>query len=70
MSKNKTTEIKCAYCGKVRTEVKFMIGASVGPEWTMHEGTAKMSCDNEVCWEKGRTEGRAASGRHTGIKEA
>jgi len=34
----------CVYCGRVKKEVSFFIGASLKPNWTMHEGTGKISC--------------------------
>jgi hypothetical protein len=62
-------EIKCAYCGRVREKQMFVIGASKDVDWVMHEGTGKMSCDDPVCWELGREEGRLAIERHTGLRE-
>ena len=37
-------KLECAYCGATKEEISFMIGASLEPEWTMHEGTGKVSC--------------------------
>lgn len=54
----------CEYCGAVQEKVMFCIGASKGPEWTMHEGTGKVSCDDPVCYTKGVTEGQAAINAH------
>ena len=34
----------CEYCGKVKNEVSFFIGESLQKDWTMHEGTGKISC--------------------------
>jgi hypothetical protein len=47
----------------------FVIGASKDIDWVMNEGTGKMNCDNPVCWERGREEGRLAIERHTGLRE-
>lgn len=63
------TEIKCAYCGRVREKLMFVIGASKDVDWVMWEGTGKMSCDNPVCWEKGKSEGQKAIERHTRLRE-
>lgn len=50
----------CDYCGKIREEIKFFIGASLAEDidWTMWEGSAKTSCDNPECWAKGRAESK------------
>lgn len=37
-------KLTCEYCGKVKDEVSFFIGASLEPDWCMHEGTGKVSC--------------------------
>jgi hypothetical protein len=37
-------KLECYYCDAVKEEISFMIGASLQPEWTMHEGTGKVSC--------------------------
>ena len=37
-------KLTCEYCGKVKDEVIFIIGASSKPDWCMHAGTGKMSC--------------------------
>ncbi|RLD68394.1 MAG: hypothetical protein DRI98_11845 [Bacteroidetes bacterium] len=42
--KRKNREIKCEWCGKVRDECKFIIGASSKPDWVMVYGTGKMTC--------------------------
>jgi hypothetical protein len=49
-------KLKCAYCGKEKAEISFMIGASLKPEWTMHEGTGKVSCPD--CHYEGTAEAR------------
>ena len=53
-------ELICSYCGQKREKVMFMIGAcpSDDPDWTMWEGTGKVSCPN--CEPRGREEGRLA----------
>ena len=59
-------EIKCAYCGKVKKEVCFVIGAcrSDDVDWCMHEGTGKMSCDSLECHALGTSEGQARIAAH------
>ena len=47
-------KLECAYCGVTKEEISFMIGASLEPEWTMHEGTGKVSCPD--CNDKGYEE--------------
>ncbi len=42
--------LKCDYCTAVKSEKSFWIGASLKPDWTMHEGTGKISCPD--CYEK------------------
>ena len=54
----------CAYCGKVKKEVSFYIGASIEPDWVMVEGTGKITCPD--CWEKAMKEGQDAIVRATG----
>ena len=45
----------CAFCGKVKEEVSFIIGAcSKKPDWCMIYGTGKMACPD--CYEKGSKE--------------
>lgn len=48
--------ITCNYCGKIKEELTFVIGASIEPEWCMHEGTGKMSCPD--CFLKAKREGQ------------
>jgi Zn-finger protein len=50
-------KLTCSYCGKVKKEVSFFIGASSFPNWTMHEGTGKISCPD--CYFIGSKEGQA-----------
>lgn len=52
----------CAYCGAVKAEVSFVIGASRVPDWCMIYGTGKMSCP--ACYTKASAEGSAAVDRH------
>jgi len=59
-------ELKCAYCGDTKKEIRFMIGAKLNnhndfDEWTMHEGTGKISCPN--CYPKGEAEAQAVIDR-------
>lgn len=56
-------QLACAYCGKVKKEVSFFIGASSFPSllaakasWTMHEGTGKISCPE--CYKIASKEGQ------------
>ena len=51
-------KLVCAYCGKVKEEVSFFIGASNEPDWVMNEGTGKINCPD--CYEIGRKEGQDA----------
>mgnify|MGYP000741427001 CR=1 FL=1 len=55
--KKKDTEIECDYCGKTKEEGGFWIGASKEPDWTMIEGTGKITCPD--CYEKAVGEGKA-----------
>ena len=36
--------IKCNFCGKVKQDGSFVIGASLEPDWCMIYGTGKMAC--------------------------
>lgn len=49
--------LQCEYCGTIKNEVIFVIGASNKPDWCMHEGTGKVSCPE--CYNKGQAEGQA-----------
>ena len=57
-------EIKCDYCGKVRSgnNQMFVIGASKEPDWVMIEGTGKMTCP--ACHPKAVEDGQRAIDRH------
>lgn len=53
----------CDYCGRTKEKVGFFIGASLGNskdgyDWTMWEGTGKISCASPTCYAKGREEGQ------------
>ena len=48
----------CEYCGKEKEEISFCIGASLEPDWTMVEGTGKITCP--TCYEKAVQEGQDA----------
>ena len=54
--------MKCAYCGKEKTETMFVIGASNEPEWVMNEGTGKISCPD--CFKLGSEDGQKAIDNH------
>jgi len=54
--------IKCDYCGKTKNEVSFFIGASKEPDWTMVEGTGKMTCPD--CFHRAVIEGQTAINNH------
>ena len=54
--------LTCAYCGKVKQEIAFCIGASIEPDWCMVEGTGKITCPD--CYNKAILEGRQAIDRH------
>jgi len=65
MKQNKrqnTEQLTCAYCGAVKEEIVFCIGASSGPDWCMMAGTGKVTCP--ACYEKAMAEERAAIERH------
>lgn len=47
----------CEFCGKVKDQVIFAIGASNQPDWCMVEGTGKMACPS--CYSKAMKEGQA-----------
>ena len=53
------SEQTCWYCGKDNNTPGFYVGASLGPDWTMWEGTGKMTCPAKKCYEAGKEESRA-----------
>ena len=55
-------KLTCAYCGKEKNEITFVIGASKTPDWCMIYGTGKMACPE--CYEKGSKEGQKAVDNH------
>ena len=59
-----STITKCDYCSKEKAGLGFFIGASKQPDWTMVEGTGKMTCPD--CYAKAMAEGKEAVRRHTG----
>ena len=62
---NKPAELICTWCGKVNREISFLIGAcKCRNQWTMHEGTGKISCNNPACYQKGSEEAQAAIAAH------
>jgi len=52
----------CAFCGKTKDKVEFIIGASSKPDWCMVEGTGKMACPD--CYEKASQEGQKRIEKH------
>ena len=56
------TTTTCAYCGATKEGLSFCIGASSKADWTMVEGTGKLTCP--ACYEKAMSEGRAAIDKH------
>ena len=61
------SKMTCEYCGVVKYEVMFAIGASLGPDWCMHEGTGKISCPG--CHETALAEAQAVIEKATGISK-
>ena len=64
MRSNRATPdtLTCAYCGAVKNEISFFIGAARKADWCMVEGTGKVTCP--ACYDKAMAEGRAAIDRH------
>ena len=62
--KNGRDYIQCHYCGKVKTEVIFVIGAcrSDRPDWCMVEGTGHMACPD--CYPRASLAGQEAIDQH------
>lgn len=56
---------RCEYCGKEKDGLTFVIGASNKPDWTMVEGTGKMTCPD--CYDKAMAEGQARIKQATGL---
>jgi len=56
---DKTT---CAYCGKSKEGLSFVIGASNKPDWCMVEGTGKMTCPE--CYNVAMEEGQERIRKH------
>jgi len=48
--------LTCEYCGKIKNELSFFIGATNTPDWCMIEGTGKIACPD--CYEKASAEGQ------------
>ena len=63
MRKSNTT--RCAYCGAEKVGISFFIGASKEPDWTMVEGTGKITCPD--CYDKAMAEGQAKIHQATGL---
>ena len=57
----------CEFCGKEKEGLSFFIGTSDKPDWTMVEGTGKMTCPD--CYEKAMAEGQEAIDRATGYNK-
>ncbi len=57
----KEQKMQCDYCGKIREQMMFIIGAALNNDidWIMHEGTGKISCTNPDCRAKAETEAGA-----------
>lgn len=58
----RTDKTICAYCGKTKEGLSFMIGASNKPDWCMVEGTGKITCPE--CYEGAMEEGQEAIRQH------
>lgn len=52
----------CDYCGKHKEGLGFFIGASLKPDWTLVEGTGKITCPD--CYAKAVAEGKVAIDNH------
>jgi len=55
-------KLTCDYCGKEKEEFSFFIGASRTRDWTMHEGTGKVSCPD--CYNEAEKEATARIDAH------
>ena len=50
--------VVCDYCGAEKSEVSFMIGASLdATDWVLWEGTGKYSCPD--CYDRGKAESKS-----------
>jgi len=50
MGQTKDGKLQCDYCGKIKQGAfTFFIGAAREPDWTMMEGTGKITCPD--CYE-------------------
>ena len=58
-----TEKLTCEYCGKVKEEFSFIIGASLNPDWCMIEGTGKITCPD--CYSIASEEGNASINNYT-----
>ena len=54
--------IQCDFCGAVKNEVTFTIGASTHADWCMIYGTGKMACPK--CYGPAQAEATAAIDQH------
>ena len=58
-------KLQCDYCGKVKAHISFCIGASLAGngkyDWTMWEGTGKVSCDSQACYVAASNESHEAT---------
>ena len=61
---NTPAVLTCAWCGKVKKEISFVIGTFKPREWTMHFGTGKLSCDSPECYRKGCNEAQSQLASH------
>ena len=52
----------CEFCGAVKNEVIFVIGASSKPDWCMVEGSGKMTCPD--CYHEAMEEGQERIDRY------
>jgi len=55
----------CAYCGQTKAGLSFAIGAASDPDWTMIEGTGKITCPD--CYRTAESDGQSAIRRATGL---
>jgi len=55
-------KLKCEYCQAEKEEFSFYIGASKEPDWTMIEGTGKITCPD--CYNVAVKEGKEKIEKH------